>query len=763
MRDRDLVRLGFEDIKGFLKELSTLQLTAELIDRLMPSTDPEEVRESIKALEEFATISPEIMIPPLKDIRESLKRSRIQGAHLNVEELLNILAVIESVKELRRVIGEHARDLETLQRVLKRLHNFSSLENLILASVDRRGFVRDSASERLREIRTKIRKLEEEISRRLESLLNRSDADKIFSDRIVTLRNNRYVVPVRTSSFKSVFGIVHGKSSSGFTTYVEPQFVVGLNNELSRLKELEEEEVLRVLRSITEVVGEFGDRLQESYEQIAILDLMKAKVELGEMYGGRFPEIGEHIELREVSHPLLHLIGDGTKEVVPIDIIMKERKGLILTGPNTGGKTVALKTLGLVALMFQSGVPVPVGEGSVMPLFEKVFVDIGDEQSIEQSLSTFSSHIKNISEFLTRSDEKTLVILDELGAGTDPVEGSAIGIGILEFLRKRGAWVVVSTHHMPIKVYSLSSDYYRPASVVFDTSTLQPRYKISYDSVGESMAFEVASRLGVPGEVLEEALSHLGEFEREYSKATKKLGEITRSYQERLEELDRLQQKLREEIGRYEKLREELEREKERGWREAYREAKRYLQSLYAEGEKLLSGLRDREDLRRFLDEKSRTIKEHRSDVRDVPSPGDRVVFEGGRGRVLRVEGDKVWVVSGGVRLEIDLDMIERVEGKEKADLQESVQEVRRTSMPSEINLLGKDRDTALLELERFIEEAWAGGLKVVRIAHGIGKGVLRKAVQEYLSSCDKVKFFRTAYPGEGGSGVTVAYLNQEG
>ncbi len=670
MREEDLARLGFEEIKNFLKELSTLEITRELIEGIFPSTDRGEIEENIKTLEEFSLIWEEILIPPLADIRESLKRSRIPGAHLSVEELLNILAVVESVKDLRRRIGEHSSSLETLQKILKRLHNFSLLENLILSSIDRRGFVKDSASGRLSEIRREIRKLEKEISRRLESLLARGDADKVLSDRIVTLRNNRYVVPVKTSHLGSIFGIVHGRSSSGYTTYVEPQFIVGLNNELAGLRDLEEEEVLRILRDITSAVGEFAKELWESYEQIAQIDLMIAKIKLSERYGGRFPAIGDHIELKDVSHPLLHLLSDGDREVVPIHISMKEKRGLILTGPNTGGKTVALKTVGLVALMFQSAIPVPLSDGSVMPLFEKVFVDVGDEQSIEQSLSTFSSHIGNIAGFLEDCDKNTLVILDELGAGTDPVEGSALGIGILEFLKGKGSWALVSTHHMPIKVYSLNSDYYRPASVVFDPETLQPRYRISYDAVGESMAFEVASGLGIPEEVIESALSRLGEFEREYSEATRKLGEITRSYQEKVSELERLKRELMDEIKRYEDLRRELEREKERGWKEAYKEAKRYLQDLYAEGEKLLSGLKERRELKRFLEDKREDLRGRASVSPDLPSPGDWVVFEGGKGRVLRVEGDHVWVVSGGLRFKIGMDMIERVEKAKKAEEQ---------------------------------------------------------------------------------------------
>ena len=762
MRERDLLRLGFDEIKKRLKSLVHSDATVEAVEKIFPKRSAEEVKQEIALLESLSEVRDDVVLPQFPDIREALSRARIEGSHLSVDEILNILKILELVRELRKIIGSASEFHEPLRRIARRLHGFSGLENLILSVIDRRGFVKDSASEKLYKIRKEIKSVEREISLRLESLFSRPDADAIFSDKIVTLRNNRYVVPVKTSSSRAIFGIIHGTSSSGFTTYVEPQFIVQLNNQISDLKDKEDEEVRRILTNLTEHIGEFSSKIEDSFEALVELDLCLSKVSLGSEYGGCFPQIGEFVYLRDAVHPILAL---EKEDAVPVEIIMKEHKGLILTGPNTGGKTVALKTLGLIALMVQSGIPVPLSSESVIPVFEKVFVDIGDEQSIQQNLSTFSSHMTNLAEFLPEVDENTLVLLDELGAGTDPVEGSSLAIGILEYLREGKCWVFANTHHMPVKVYSVNSEYYMPASVLFDRESLRPLYKIAYNTVGESMAFEVARKCGIPESVVEYARMRIGEMGREYIRAVDRLTEFTRAYEEKIKEIDNLRKKLEEEISRYEELREELEDHRRRGWKEAYREAKRYLQGLYQEGEKLLKELRSRSQLEEFVSEKREELRRESTAGKKLPSVGDTIIFEGGRGKVVKVEGDRIWVVSGGMRLEVKAELIEKVERRGLHPRKDEGEQVhpKGTLQGSELNILGKDRETALIELERFIESSWSAGLRMVRIVHGLGTGVLQKAVHEYLSTCERVKFFRSAYPREGGAGVTVVYLRQEG
>jgi len=759
MREKDLEKLGFNIIKDKLRSLSHSVPTCEKIDALKPSTDPDEVRERIEVYRSFESVVEDLAIPDFPDIRDLLKRAGVEGFILSVEDLLNILKVLELIKDLRKVLGPRAESSPHLKRISKALHNFSPVENMITSAVDRRGFVKDSASSELYKLRKRIRGLEQEINLRLESLFNRPDSDTIFSDRIVTIRNGRYVVPVKTSHARSIFGIIHGTSSSGYTTYIEPQFIVHLNNQISELKEREEEEVRRILREITGYIRDYSEKLEESFSALVEVDFQICLHGLAKILGGTFPEPGNYVDIRKGVHPLILL---QEKEAVPVNIKIGERKGLILTGPNTGGKTVALTLLGLVAIMFQSGIPVPVGEGSTLPVFSGIYIDVGDEQSIEQNLSTFSAHMSNIAEFLPHVGERDLVLLDELGAGTDPLEGSALGIGILEFLKERNCWVFANTHHMPIKVYAVNSDYYMPASVMFDRETLRPLYTIAYNTVGESMAFGIAKKCGIPPEVISRAEKELGEMGRQYIHAIDRLSEFTQSYEEKLREVEVLRERLSEQVREYEEMIAKLREQERKGWKEAYREAKLYLQNLYAEGQKILKELRERDQIDRFIREKKGEILEKIGMERDIPKVGDTVYFEGGKGKVVRVDGERIWVVSGGMRVEVSPDMIEKVErGTLREKMEKKEPPVPKGSLAgSEINLIGKDREIAVLELERFLESAWAGGLRTVRIIHGIGSGTLKNAVHELLSRSERVKFFRSAYPKEGGSGVTIAYLN---
>ncbi len=752
MREQDLQRLEFLAIKERLKELAHSEATKELIDSLSPSTDREWIQSEIELYRAFSEVEG-LTLYSFPDVREALRRSKIEGAVLSVEELLQLNEVLKLIKEVRRVLGESAREKVPLRKLTRKLHQFSSLENLIESTIDRRGFVKDSASEELFRIRRSIRNIEKEIMERLESLFKRPDASKVFTDRIITLRNNRYVVPVKSSQVKKVFGIVHGTSSSGYTTYVEPQFVVQLNNKLTELKGGEEEEVRKILKRITSYVGDFSQKIEESFSALVEVDLLQAKVKLASSYGGAFPRLGDYVELLEVKHPILALINP---ETVPVNIILKDKRGLILTGPNTGGKTVALKTLGLVSLMVQSAIPVPLSEESTIRVFKNVFVDMGDEQSIEQSLSTFSSHMHNIAQFLPNSDEDSLVLFDELGAGTDPVEGSALGIGILEYLKNRNVWVFANTHHTPIKLYAVSSDYFVPASVLFDRETLKPLYRIAYNTVGESMAFEVARRYGIPEEVLEIAQRHLQAPGREYMGAVEKLSDYTREYERKLSEIERLKEELSREKEKYEALSKEYLEFKKRGWKEAYREAKSYLRKLLTEGEELLKRAKDREELRRFVEEQEKQLSLFVPKEVEKIEVGDWVEFMGKEGKVTQIKEGKARVSFEGMKAWVPLESLRKVEKKRKAELPTTP---KGSLSRTEINLIGMDANTALVELERFLSEAYYAGHKSVKVIHGVGKGVLKSVVHEFLSKSDKVRFYREAYPREGGAGVTVVFL----
>ncbi|MFN3947562.1 MAG: endonuclease MutS2, partial [Aquificaceae bacterium] len=594
MREKDLIKLEFFQILNRIKAHSHSKATERYIDQIKPITNKESVQETIKLVEDFIKVHEDLKLYPFEDVEELIKRTSIRDYVISVEEALSLLKVLRLIREVRRTLGEKVQAFGSLAKLTKSLYLFSSLENAIESVIDPRGFVKDSASEDLRSIRNKIRETEREILKRLEAVFSRPDADRVFSDKFVAYKNGRYVLPVKTSEVKKIVGVVHGTSSSGFTTYVEPQSVIELNNRLTALRDEEEEEVKRILRRLSAFIGDQSQRLLEAFRSLVKVDYLYAVASFSKEYDGMFPKIGDYVELLGAKHPLLIFLKE---EVVPVDILMKEKRGLLLTGPNTGGKTVALKTLGLCCLLFQSGIPIPIEDGT-LPIFEKIFIDIGDEQSIEQSLSTFSSHMNNIAEFLPLVDEKSLVLLDELGAGTDPVEGSALGIALLEYIKEKNSFLFATTHHTPIKVYALNSDYYTPASTLFDKESLKPLYKIVYDAVGESMALLVARRCGLPEEVISRAKEFLPAGFEEYFSARETLEEYIKEYREKLKDLEEERQRLQTLIEEQERKLEELERNKREEIRRAVEEIKDKFGEFLLEAEKHIRSIRDRQRIK---------------------------------------------------------------------------------------------------------------------------------------------------------------------
>ncbi len=753
MRSADLERLDFNTLKEKIKEFCKSSATHAFVDSITPKTDRDEVIQELSLSKDFFRIAEHVSLYPFEDISQSLKKSTIKDAYLSVDELREVQKVLKLIKELRKTLGSFSNTLTNLQRLTRKLYQFAHIENLIESSIDMRGFVKDYASVELAEIRNKRKKVEREVQSRLEAIISRPDAHTFLSDRLITYRNGRYMLPVKTSEARKLVGIVHGTSSSGFTTYLEPQSVVDLNNKLMELKSEEEEEVKRVLRRITSYIGEHADKILQAFETLLKVDYLKALYQLSTLISARFPKLGDTVKLKGVRHPILAMIKQDT---VPITIDFHDKKGVLLTGPNTGGKTVALKTLGLCILMFQSGMPIPAHEDSIMPVFSGVFVDVGDEQSMEQNLSTFSSHMTNMAEFLDKVDANSMVLLDELGAGTDPTEGSALGIGILEYLKERSAWVFANTHHTPIKLYAVNSNYYMTASVAFDRDTLKPLYEIVYGSVGESMAFEVAKRCGIPEEVLRVALAQLPGEASEYAQARESLNAYIREYQEKLKQVENLRQEL-EKLKAQEELKfAELERQKEQAIKSALNSAQEYLENLIREAESMITSAKERQRLREFVKEKRREIQKGLEE--ESIGVGDWVEFMGSKGRVVEIREDRANLIVGGMRVWARLSDLKRTD---KPPQDEGTVEIElRRAGPSEINLTGLGVDEALHRLEMFLEEAHRLGVKSVKVIHGLGQ--LKKVVQDYLSKCDYVIFHREAYPKEGGAGASVVYLKRD-
>jgi len=748
VREKDFAHLELEKVLERIKAYFNSKATESFLRSLKPITDPTALKNEIQLIEDFLAVEENLSIYPFEDLQAQIKKATLQDAMLSLEEILGIYKIIKLIREARKTLGPYASTRKGLNSLIKTLHHFSQIESIIESTIDQRGFVKDSASEELSRIRSQIKGLEREITKRLENVLNRPDADRLLSDRIITIRNNRYVLPVKTTEINRIVGIVHGTSSSGYTTYLEPYSIVELNNKLVVLKEEEEEEIKRVLKRITSYIGEFSQKLLEAFHTLLKLDYLKALARFSKEIKGKFPRVSENrIFLKSARHPLL-------ADAVPVDIKIEEKRGLILTGPNTGGKTVALKTLGLCSLMFQFAIPIPIEEGE-LPVFEGIFTDIGDEQSIEQSLSTFSAHISNLAEFLPFVGPKTLVLLDELGAGTDPVEGSALSIGVLEYLKEKSAFVFATTHHTSVKLYAIESDYYTPASVSFDRDSLKPLYVILYNSVGSSMAFEIARKFNIPEQVLEYASKKLpAEFEK-FSKAKESLEELIKKYQEKLKELEREEEELERIKSEHMAVLANAERIKEEAYQEGMAKALEYLKRLEKEAQDILKSAKGMQRVRGFIKEKTQEItKELKKEEFEV---GDWVEFMGSKGRVLEVKEDKLHVSFGGVKAWVDAKNTK----KTYPPLQEEVSykfEFKK-GIPAEINLIGLSQEEALYRLEMFLKEAKSLGVKSVKVVHGTG--VMKKVLQEFLENSDLVVFHREGYPREGGAGVSVVFLEQ--
>lgn len=727
----------------------------EAVLLLRPKLKREEVERELSLTDTFSKLLSERNLPleSFPDITPVLEKLEVEGAVLSPEELLSVLKVLNQSSILKRFFSNLDERFERIGFFSERLKEVKELRQKLNESIDESGEVLDSASPSLRSIRRSLKQVSDRIKERLYSIVNRNE--DLCPDRIVTERDGRYVILAKPQFLKRFKGIVHDRSSSGQTLYVEPLSVVEENNRLRELRSREKEEIRRILRELSVLAAEHREEIKESFKALIEVDRRYAVSYMSLKLKGTLPEIKSSLNIKGARHPLLVLSG---KEAVPVDIRLES--GLVITGPNTGGKTVTLKTAGLLTLMAQTGFLIPAEEGSSIRLFKKWFADIGDEQSIEQSLSTFSGHIKNVAEILKEADSNSLVLLDELGAGTDPVEGSTLAVAILKYLKERGAKVVATTHFTPVKLFAYKDDYYEVASVLFDEKTLKPLYKLAYGIVGRSYALVIAERFGVPREVIETAKSLmkaedkladdiLEALEKEYRKLEserKRVEELKKKLEERERELYKRERKLKEEFSQ--KLKsyiEELERRTEEALKE--KEAERAKQKV----KKVIVSVKNRAKL-------EEEIKPKRE-----PKVGDtvRILKSGRKGTVVEVNREKetVKVQVGALKVDVKLSQVEVVEGAPKKEETVSVNVKKPSRFFPVLKVLGMRGEEALRAVEKFLDEANLVGVKEVKIVHGYGEGILKRLIREYLKESPYVKSFRSGKPEEGGDGVTVVEL----
>jgi len=779
------VLLAHEALTGMGRERAT---TAE------PLTDVSEVQAAIDMTHEarlaLATAG-SLPLEALPDIRPVLTRCRADGSVLDGLELIQIIPVLEASPKLR-AYGRAARETSPgLAVITESLPRFPELADRLRRALDASGTMTDDASPTLKRLRREIRDRRRQLAAELERAFQGSDADRLFADRYVTLRHGRYVLPVRAEARSRVRGIVHDRSQSGQTLFIEPEHVVDVNNDLVQATREEEHEIARILGELTAGVRARLDDLESLVSAVGELDWTFARAQAAERMAATAPVIdtARSVALRGARHPLLLAQGwsDASRTVVPMDLELgPDRPLLVITGPNAGGKTIALKTLAMHALMAQVGCHLPAEEGSRLPVFDDVFAIIGDDQSVAENLSTFSAFVKQVREILDAADARSLVLLDELGAGTDPDEGAALAQAILEELAERGALVIATTHLEPLKAFASTHPRARNASVEFDTATLAPSFRLRYDQPGQSYALTIAARLGLDAELIARASAHRSEHAARLSDLLATLDAHARSDAERAREIERIGAETAARLAKARQTEAAAESRAQAIVARARAEATALVadirRALTAEWDKLKRSERSR----RSLDESRRRVREAAVKVEAVApqaavaeptalAPGVTVAAEhlGIRGELLEIAGSSATVRSGSVTVRVPVSALRpapmnpgatgrgepgngpgRVGFRSPGSFPGSPRPVA-----AEILLLGQTTDEARDRVEQYLDAAFLAGLASVRLVHGKGTGALRKTVRNLLAGHPLVESFRDGEPSEGGTGATVAAL----
>ncbi|MCM3568345.1 endonuclease MutS2 [Neobacillus mesonae] len=782
MQERALKVLEFTKVKEQLLEHAASSLGKEKITNLMPSTDFNEVVKLQAETDEAATvyrIKGNVPLSGIHDIRPHIKRSVIGGV-LSPHELMQIASTIHASRQIKRFIeevNEERTEIPILMEQVGHIIPLTNLEQDIKQAIDESGEVLDGASELLRSLRHQLRANEARVREKLESMIRSSSAAKMLSDAIITIRNDRFVIPVKQEYRSHYGGIIHDQSSSGQTLFIEPQAIVQLNNQLQDIRVKEQLEIERILTELSAKTAEYERELEFIVKILANLDFVFAKARYGKKIKATLPIMNNEgrIALYKARHPLISM-----DEVVANDIMLgNDYTTIVITGPNTGGKTVTLKTLGLCSLMAQAGLQVPAQEGSELAVFDAVYADIGDEQSIEQSLSTFSSHMVNIVDILNKVDSNSLVLFDELGAGTDPQEGAALAISILDEVHRIGAKVVATTHYPELKAYGYNREGVLNASVEFDVETLSPTYKLLLGVPGRSNAFEISKRLGLNDSIISNARSHISEDTNQIDKMIASLEESRRQAemdqqeaQDYLKQAERLHRDLQKQIMEYYEKKDSMIEKAAMKAEEIVDEAKK-------EAEQVIR------DLRKMRTEKHAEVKEHelidakkrlekaapevtksaklanKKNKKHKYMPGDevKVLTFDQKGVLVDKVSDDEWQVQMGI-----LKMKVKEKDMEYIGTSSVKQETRPLAIVKgndahvkmELDLRGERYEDALLKVEKYIDDALLASYPRVSIIHGKGTGALRQGVQEYLKNHRSVKKIRFGEAGEGGTGVTI-------
>ncbi len=779
--------LEFQKIIAMLKKNAITSMGIEKCENLLPDNEIDKVRISQRETTEAVSISLRVGMPPIipvSDFASIAQKIKIGGV-LIPKELLNTATILKSMRELKDYYRdtEH-EDLEILNLYFDNLYSNLNVEKEIFRCIKGEEEIDDHASTELYNIRRHMQDAESKIKDKLNSIIHGSDTSKFLQDQVVTFRNDRYVIPVKQEYKNEIKGLIHDSSASGSTIFIEPSAVFNINNEIKELKIKEELEIQRILALLTQMIDPIFEDILYGITNLGNIDFAFAKAKLSLELNCFEPKINDigYINLKKARHPLI-----DKQSVVPIDIWLgKDYKSLIITGPNTGGKTVTLKTVGLFALMMQSGLHLPAMENSEMAVFENIYADIGDEQSIEQSLSTFSSHIKNVIEITKNVTKNDLVLLDELGSGTDPVEGAALAMSILEYLKEVSCLTMATTHYSELKTYAMNTANVENASCEFDVDTLRPTYKLLIGVPGRSNAFAISKKLGLSEKILDKANTFLSSESIKFEEILSKMESDRLTAEKEKEYATRLLKEAEEEKAKVEKESKKLENKKEEIIQKARIEAREVLLDAKAEADEIIKDLTNlRKDktknVNKAAEEARQKIKGSIASIqKDLVKPQKQskntidpkeikigmtvyVASIDSNATILSLpdKKDNVQIQSGIMKLNVHVSGIEKIPEEKSAPKVKinSMIKSKAKDIETEIKLLGMTVSEAIVELEKYLDNAYLAGLKTVRVVHGKGSGQLRKGVQDYLRKNPHVSSFRLGMYGEGDSGVTIVEL----
>ena len=790
MEKRVLKTFEYDKILTMLKERASCCISRELVDTMEPSGDFDTVERELKLTAEAETLFYKTGRSPVDDfpdMRHCLERMHA-ALFLSTGELLGIASCLKAARIAKDILAKEVGEESYLYNLAGLLITHRSAEEEINRCIINEDEIFDGASPALARIRRAMRLANEKVREKLNSMIRSTAYQKYLQEPIITIRNGRFVIPVKQEYRQQVPGLIHDQSSSGATLFIEPSAVVELGNEYKKLLAEEADEIERILTELTAMLAPYADEIREDLNIMGQIDLVFAKAKLSRELNAVMPRLNRNNYVRIVRgrHPLI-----PADRVVPIDIwIGRDYRSLIITGPNTGGKTVTLKTIGLLSAMTQCGLHIPCADGSTMPVFDEIMADIGDEQSIEQSLSTFSAHMTNTVRMLQACDERSLLLFDELGAGTDPTEGAALAIAIIEHARRCGALIAATTHYTELKVYATTQPGVMNASCEFDVDSLRPTYHLLIGIPGKSNAFAISERLGLPEEIISDARSRVSTESASMEATIEKLEQVRQLMERDRAEAARQLRAAEEDRRKAERMKAELSVRLEKADEKARRDAERIIgdarrtadevmreldalrkqqkkldaQQMNAQRAEIMHNIKEARDAVGLRDERAEPIPKPSRPIRE----GDLVEIPGTRrqAEVTAVKGDTLTLKAGPLQMKVKADEVRLIEEAERAatakkqpQFAPSQRILRTASAARELDIRGMETLEAESVLDNYIDAAVMAHLETVTIIHGKGTGALRKAVHASLRRNKAVKSFRLGNYGEGESGVTVVEL----